>query len=152
MNKFKTFAQFCTSSKNNIYIYCFSDMVKMCVFNIFRVSRWRWQGFLVKLKLGESVTYYRCQLKPCRLLSHTESQWAPYTSLSPDRKSFSFAHFLAQTPWKAKIDLSISRKPHTIGSTAPCLWKVPLNPGKVHCREVEDSAERQNFYCPFWNR
>lgn len=68
----------------NVTIICtvnactvFPDICIPCVFDTSRASRLRWQGSLVRLKLAEWVTYYRCQLKACRLLLRTELQWVP---------------------------------------------------------------------------
>lgn len=114
----------------------------MCVFDTSRVSPLRWQGSLVRLKLEEWVTYYRCQLKPFRLLLRTELQWASTVCKHLHIHLhicflISCLHILPPSPYSLLATkpgchylTTAHRKPHMIGSTAPCLWNVPLNPGK----------------------
>lgn len=94
--------------------------------NPFRVSHLRWLAFSVRPRLAGWDVCYRFPLRRCRLSSPTESQ----SVLVNDQCSFCCpSHLNTKTTVRQMIS-SLHRRPSMTGYTAPCLLKVPLNPGK----------------------
>lgn len=74
-----------------------------------RVNRLRLPVFLVKLKLGEWETSFRCLPRPCRRSSHTGWLWASYTH--------------SQTNTHSPLHVLVALKGYSWFSTDKLIWQ-----------------------------
>lgn len=88
----------------------------------FRVSRLRWLVSSVRLRPGGLDACCRFPPRPYRPSSLTESQSVSSHAQVSKPPCFCTCEKLSSS--------LVHRRQSTTGSTAPCLWKVPLNPGK----------------------